>query len=284
MDPGAQKEVEERMRGDTAGPDLSNLERGDKGAPETSSQAGLGTRFRTHFTEEVTNSHADILLILCCVISGFIDSAIYNAYSTFVSMQTGLGASGQPTTKPYGWARSLTSIGCFILGSFFFSRFCRYLGPLKRSTLVASFLLQSIIVFFCGAIVQSNVVDGSVQQPGGAIKWLEEIPIALLSFQSSGQMVGSRILSLSEIPTIVVTSVLCDFASDPDLMSSLTRNAKRNRRALAFLGILVGAVIGGWIEKVTDGLQTVIWIVGVIKVIVTVSWAFWPQKRPAATK
>lgn len=196
----------------------------------------------------------------------------------------GLGASGQPTTKPYGWARSLTSIGCFILGSFFFSRFCRYLGPLKRSTLVASFLLQSIVVFFCGAIVQSNVVDGSVQQPGGEIKWLEEIPIALLSFQSSGQMVGSRNLSLSEIPTIVVTSVLCDFASDPDLMSSLTRNAKRNRRLLAFLGILVGAVIGGWIAKVTEGLQTVIWIVGVIKVIVTVSWAFWPQKQPAASK
>jgi len=123
-----------------------------------------------------------------------------------------------------------------------------------------------------------------VQQPGGEIKWLEEIPIALLSFQSSGQMVGSRNLSLSEIPTIVVTSVLCDFASDPDLMSSLTRNAKRNRRLLAFLGILVGAVIGGWIAKVTEGLQTVIWIVGVIKVIVTVSWAFWPQKEPAASK
>ena len=196
----------------------------------------------------------------------------------------GLGASGQPTTKPYGWARSLTSISCFILGSFFFSRFCRYLGPLKRSTLVCSFLIQSIIVFFCGAIVQSNVVDGSVQQPGGTIQWLEEIPIALLSFQSAGQMVGSRNLSLSEIPTVVVTSVLCDFASDPDLMSSLTRNAKRNRRFLAFLGILVGAVIGGWIVKVTEGLQTVIWIAGVIKVIVTVSWGFWPQKRLATAK
>lgn len=243
------------------------------------------------------------------------NSGALAAYSTFVSMQTGksfppyprhpfscarlppnthrfpgntifvgLGASGQPTTKPYGWARSLTSIVCFILGSFFFSRFCRYLGPLKRGTLVASFLLQSAIVFFCGAIVQAKVVDGSVQQPGGEIQWLAEILIALLSFQSSGQMVGSRNLSLSEIPTIVVTSVLCDFASDPDLMSSLTRNAKRNRRFLAFLGILIGAIIGGWVAKVTEGLQTVIWIVGVIKVIVTVSWAFWPQKQPATAK
>ena len=78
MDPGAQKEIEQRTRGGTAGPDPSNLEKGNKGAAETSSQVGLGARFRNHFAEEVTNSHADILLLLCCVISGFIDSAIYN--------------------------------------------------------------------------------------------------------------------------------------------------------------------------------------------------------------
>jgi len=66
------------MRGESAGPDLSNLEKGGRGHPEPSSQAGIGARFRNHFAEEVTNSHADILLLLCCVISGFIDSAIYN--------------------------------------------------------------------------------------------------------------------------------------------------------------------------------------------------------------
>lgn len=33
--------------------------------------------------------HADIPIILCCMVSGLCDSAAYNAFSCFVSMQTG---------------------------------------------------------------------------------------------------------------------------------------------------------------------------------------------------
>ena len=43
---------------------------------------------KKHLSVEVTTSHADILLLVCCVISGLVDSTIYNAYGTFVSMQT----------------------------------------------------------------------------------------------------------------------------------------------------------------------------------------------------
>lgn len=91
-------------------------------------------------------------------------------------------------------------------------------------------------------------------------------------------MVGSRTLSLSEIPTVVVTSVLCDFASDPEIASPLRRNVKRNRRVLAFTGILAGAVMGGWISKVTGGMQTVLWVAGGIKILVMCSWMLWPEK------
>lgn len=76
MDAGAQQYAEERMRGKTPDPDLSNLEKGD--SLQVHNRIGLGARFRKHFAEEVTNSHADVLLLLCCVISGFVDSAIYN--------------------------------------------------------------------------------------------------------------------------------------------------------------------------------------------------------------
>lgn len=41
-----------------------------------------------YFSTEVTNAHADILLLTCCFISGLVDSTVYNAYGTFVSMQT----------------------------------------------------------------------------------------------------------------------------------------------------------------------------------------------------
>ena len=190
----------------------------------------------------------------------------------------GLGASGQNYNKPFGWAKSLTSIGCFVLGSLFFSRFCRLLTPLRRRTLVASFLLQTLIIFTTAAIVQGGVVDGTVQIVVRQIHWNQEIPIALLSFQAAGQMVGSRVLNLSEIPTVVLTSVLCDFASDPKLVSPLTSNAKRNRRFLAFVMILMGAITGGWIAKAVKGMRAVLWLAGGLKLLVTFSWLFWPEK------
>lgn len=190
----------------------------------------------------------------------------------------GLGGSTAYTTqKPYGWAKSLTSIGCFVLGALFFSNFCRYFGPLRRSTLIHSFLIQSLMVIFTAAIIAGGIVDGKLPRVSQDIDWKQEIPIALLSFQSAGQMVGSRILSISEIPTLVVTSVLCDFASDPALMAPLTGNIKRNRRALGFFGILAGAVAGGWISRVTGEIHSVLWIAAGIKVFITASWVFWPK-------
>lgn len=189
---------------------------------------------------------------------------------------------GHNTNKPYGWAKSLISITCFVLGAFFFSRFCHYLSPLRRGTLVATFLIQSTFIFVTAAIIEAGVVDGSTPRFSQDIDWRQVIPIALLSFQSAGQMVGSRILNMSEIPTVVVTSVLCDFASDPKLTDPLRANAKRNRRVLGFLGILVGAVAGGWISKSAGQIQSVLWLAGGMKLLITVSWLLWPREPSTA--
>jgi len=52
-------------------------------------------RLRQYLAADVDPNHADILLLSCCLISGLVDSTIYNAYGTFVSMQTG-GFSASP--------------------------------------------------------------------------------------------------------------------------------------------------------------------------------------------
>ena len=44
--------------------------------PET-----LGMQLKHHFASEVTADHADILLLLCCIISGLVDSTVYNGAS-----------------------------------------------------------------------------------------------------------------------------------------------------------------------------------------------------------
>ena len=191
----------------------------------------------------------------------------------------GLGPSTSETTsKPYGWAKSLTSIACFCIGCFFFSRLALYSGPLRRGTLVTSFALQSVIILVVAAIIQAGVVDGALDTINSDVVWKDEIPISLLSFQAAGQIIGSRVLGVAEIPSVVLTSMLCDIFSDQNLGAPLKGNAKRNRRALAFLCILAGAIVGGYIGEATGRMQFDLWIAGGIKCLITIAWFFWPEK------
>jgi hypothetical protein len=43
----------------------------------------------THLKTEISLDHADIPIIACCLVSGLCDSSAYNAWTCFVSMQTG---------------------------------------------------------------------------------------------------------------------------------------------------------------------------------------------------
>ena len=230
---------------------------------------------------------------------------IATAYGTFVSMQTGmpmspqlvsatmslilrvagntiflgLGASTSHENDSYGWAKSGTSIFCFTLGAGFFARFCRFVGTGKRKTFVLSFLLQCVLIWAMAGVVQGRAVVGDLSAAMKAINWREELPIALLSFQAAGQIVCSRNLAMAEIPTVVLTSVMCDFASDPKILDGLGKNAKRNRRFLGFTALLIGAIAGGWIGKATGGVQYVLWVAGGVKFSLVCAWALWPKKE-----
>ncbi|RJE25064.1 hypothetical protein PHISCL_02599 [Aspergillus sclerotialis] len=186
----------------------------------------------------------------------------------------GLGASNQ-NTRPYGWARSLTSIGCFALGCFLFARLNSALGPRQRGTLIITFFLQTVMLIITAALVQSGVIPGIQRRDGSRTEtqWSQEVPIVLLSIQSAGQIVCSRALGYNEIPTVVVTSLLCDLVSDPKLF--LLQNLKRNRRIIAFILTLGGAIAGGWITKVTGDIYAVLWIAAGIKLIISTAWMFW---------
>ncbi|KAG6021625.1 hypothetical protein E4U41_002434 [Claviceps citrina] len=233
------------------------------------------------FSEIVDLEHAYIPLLACCFVSGLTDGTIYNAYGTFVSMQTGntifvaLGTSGY-NNKPYGWARSLCSIAVFILGSFAFSRVSLWLGGRRRGIIMLSFSLQFLMVTLAAAIIQGHIIDGSYpsKRPIGSVDFKELIIIALLSFQAAGQIVTSRTLKVGEIPTVVVTSMLCDLMSDPALFV-LGKNDKRNRRFMAFVLTLLGAICGGWISKTAGAVGPSLWTVTGIKLGIACCWYFW---------
>jgi Protein of unknown function (DUF1275) len=192
-----------------------------------------------------------------------------------------LGASNQ-NPQQYGWAKSLMAVVCFMIGSFCFSRFARLLGTRRRISLVASFLVQSVLIIIAAAATQSGAVHGLIDQDASQpIDWASLAPVALLSFQSSGQIVEARNLGINEVPTVVITSLLCDLWSDPNLFAPLRKNAKRNRRAIAFTLTLLGGIAGGWMSKDTKNVATALWLVGALKMVITVAWIFWPEMKAA---
>ncbi|KAL8745502.1 MAG: hypothetical protein Q9184_007864 [Pyrenodesmia sp. 2 TL-2023] len=193
-------------------------------------------------------------------------------------MFLGLGASDyDTTTRPYGWAKSLTSLICFVLGAIFFSRLASYLQPSRRSTLTISFLIQAIIIIFCAILIKAGLIEGRLEYIGEDIEWIHTIPIAVLSFQAPGQVWLSRNLDFAEVSTVVVSTMLYDFGSDPGLFDR--RNEKRNRRFFGFCCLLVGAVTGGWVTKQSGHITIAMWVAGGIKLCIAAAWVVWPAEK-----
>jgi hypothetical protein len=141
-----------------------------------------------------------------------------------------------------------------------------------------SFFIQASMIMITAALVQAGVVSSAMESNlvQTTTKWDSEVPIVLLSFQSAGQIVASRALGYNEIPTVVITSLLCDLMSDPKLF--LLRNEKRDRRLAAFILTLVGAIVGGWVTKATQQISPVLWLAAGIKFLVALCWGFWKSK------
>lgn len=247
--------------------------------------------------DDISLSYAELPVLACCMVSGLCDSVAFNATGTFASMQTGntiflaLGASGLPSNMPLLWLRALVSISAFWAGCFTFSK-SRHLAPQRKATLSISFLFQAGFILTAAALAQTNIVPAFGEAflsptPSHAAEAahlanednpLALLPLALLAFQFGGQIVTSRILGFNEVPTNVLTSLYCDLLSDPALMAGVGANPKRNRRVAAIILMLLGAIIGGWLQRSSAGMSAALWIAGGIKVVIAAAWIGWRSK------
>ncbi|KAK0654761.1 hypothetical protein B0T16DRAFT_450524 [Cercophora newfieldiana] len=257
-----------------------------------------------HLRRDIDVRHADLILIVCCMLSGLCDSVAFNATGAFVSMQTGntiilsLGAASLPPNQPTLWLRALISLVSFWLGCFFFARFARHFlaSPRSRLTLFASFAIQSCCLIAAAALAQSHVIPSFAQTSLRTVldaegtKHREEIennnlslaPLALMAFQFGGQIVASRTLGYNEVPTNVLTSLYCDFLSDPLLFSAkggIWADKKRNRRFAAVVMSFVGGISGGWVQRSKGGMAAALWMAVFIKVCTTVGWLCWKAEK-----
>ncbi|KAF2670572.1 DUF1275 domain protein [Microthyrium microscopicum] len=217
-------------------------------------------------------------MILCCFCSGLIDSTVFNAWGVFATMQTGntvilaLGASSQPSGHPHAWLQALLALSFFFIGALFTSRVTTFLGPLRRTTLALSFLLQTSLIVTAAALIQSAVVPGII--PQGQEFFIQLVPLPMLSFQAAMQSVTSRQLKC-ELPTTVLTSVITDIGNDKDLFAGPTGNWARNRRIGAVVFLLLGGIIGGWLSRTSEGMPAALWFAAGVKACLTVAWLFW---------
>lgn len=181
----------------------------------------------------------------------------------------GLAAPTQSTR----WIKSGTSLGCFCIGSFFFSRFHRLFSPKRRLTLIASFTAQTLLCV-CAAIIVSF-------GPGGYgpndITWDVLLPIALVAFQACGQAVTSRALKFNALTSVVLTSIYCDLFSDAELF--VLNNAERNRRVGAPVMLLIGALAGGLFAHSDLGIAGALWTASILKALIVLVWVFWPGEE-----
>lgn len=224
---------------------------------------------------------------MCFFTTGLVDSVAFSTFSCFVAMQTGntvfvgLGISGLPVNTPrYSWTRSLIAIFCFCLGAFFFANCHRLFGPLKRWVLISSFMLQTLLIAITAILATTKAVKGD-RIDASKFPWVDLCPIALLAFQSAGQVVASRMLRYNAMPTVVLTSLYCDLMSDPHLLTAgLFEDADRNRRAASAVMLFAGATSGGALSKTWIGFAGVMWIATGLKAIMVLAWILWKQKKP----
>lgn len=118
-----------------------------------------------------------------------------------------------------------------------------------------------------------------VENSADNFPWADLAPIALLAFQTGGQVIASRVLKVASMPTVVLTTLFADLMGDAKLFAlGLCDHPDRVRRAGGAISLFVGAIIGGVLSNTSIGISGVLWIAAAIKGLMVVSWLLWRSK------
>ncbi len=158
-----------------------------------------------------------------------------------------------------------------MLGSFIAGRVNAAVGLTRRSSLVASFLLQALCICITAVLVQTDAVTDT--NPTDKIVL---VAIPFLAAQSGAQIATAKSLGFSELPTTVLTSTYNDLVSDINLLAG--DNSTRDRRVASFVMMMLGAIAGAWLIKGTEAFTTVLWLGAAIKVLLAFSWLLFPAE------
>lgn len=109
---------------------------------------------------------------------------------------------------------------------------------------------------------------------------MDLLAIGLLSFQAAGKVVASRVLGFNALPSVVLTTLYNDLASDPTLFTAgLMGNVQRNRRFGGLMFYIFGALLGGLFARSSLGFAGALWFTAGVKVLIVGAWLVWREEE-----
>lgn len=204
-----------------------------------------GSKARAYFAAPLridTLLEAELLILTFSI--GIQDAIAFPDFKCFASNQTGntvvlaIGAAGLGGEQ-FDLRNIGISLGAFIAGATLTGQFANIIGPSRRGWLLASHLIQTLMVFAATAIQLISNGQGTGSYAMGSI--------ALLAFSSGAQVAAMRPMRVQEITTAMATAAWVDFVIDPQLLSA--SNRPRNRRGLFLLTLIIGSFVGAFMYR-----------------------------------
>lgn len=176
----------------------------------------------------------------------------------------------------------------------------------RRFILIVSFTIQTSFIVVAALLIQLGFVSNrpSVSGAFSSGNHLSDLPnpeeednykdliaIALLAFQSAGPVFFSRVLGIIELPTIVLSTLYCDFVADLYHLPTSLRNKKSwhsfffndERRQFRRLGSIImlflGGLVGGFMFRSVVGMVGAIWMASGLKGMMVLGWVFWKSEK-----
>jgi uncharacterized membrane protein YoaK (UPF0700 family) len=236
-------------------------------------------RLVSHLDESLTSSKTSAsILLLLTITTGIQDAISFPDYHCFASNQTGNTifltlAVIIPSLngEMFVTANIAVALSFFLFGGWLTGQVGHIIANhgRKRWWLLLCNTLQTILVVVASALQYKYGVQ--------LTSTTDLIVIALLAFSSGSQVVQSRSLSMTEIPTAMATAAWVDLMIDPHLFSGLTGNVGRNRRILFIFALVVGGFAGAAIYRFAGSANCVM-ASAVGKAIATLGWLVVPGK------
>lgn len=174
---------------------------------------------------------------------GALDTITFSAYHVFTSKQTGnivfmaMALLDQSPSRQ-NEVNIVISFVAFVIGSAAFGWGGNFMGHKRRYWLLLNSLISTILLY-AAALTQllRDPEEATWQQID-----LDFVIIAFCALASSAQFSLATNARGLELNTSVVTGTIVTFATDQRALA--LHNPARNRRALFFLSLLAGALVG----------------------------------------